>query len=135
MAVSNMKTKGQASATDVSIGRRLKLRRSILGISQTELGDLLDLTFQQIQKYEKGKNRISAARLYEISKILDVPLDYFYEDFSIDDGKAVLKNENCMGFHIEEAEAIRILKSYCSISDEKMRKAVLDFMRELGKRE
>ena len=75
----NIKTKGKPCETDVHVGHRLRLRRSFLGLSQEKLADALELTFQQVQKYERGVNRISAGRLWEMSKILDVPVSYFYE--------------------------------------------------------
>src|ERR1700761_6201472 len=71
--------KKQASPIDVQVGNRVRLRRMLIGMSQEKLGEMLGLTFQQIQKYEKGVNRIGAGRLFEVSRILDVPIDYFYE--------------------------------------------------------
>lgn len=65
---------------DVLVGSRLKLRRTMVGMTQEKLGDQLGVTFQQIQKYEKGANRIGASRLQEISRILEVPVAYFFED-------------------------------------------------------
>ena len=66
--------------TDAHVGARLKLRRTLLGISQTELGNLLGLTFQQIQKYEKGQNRLTAGRLMEVARLMGVSVQYFFED-------------------------------------------------------
>ncbi len=74
------KPRPRANAIDGHVGGRVRTRRTLLGLSQEKLGDALGLTFQQVQKYEKGSNRISASRLYQISKILDVPVSYFYED-------------------------------------------------------
>lgn len=68
-----------ADEVDAHVGRRLRRRRSALGISQEQLGAALGLTFQQVQKYEKGQNRISAGRLYRIAGILSVPVQYFYD--------------------------------------------------------
>jgi transcriptional regulator with XRE-family HTH domain len=65
---------------DVHVGRRLRLRRTLLGMSQERLGELLGLTFQQIQKYERGVNRIGSSRLYEIGQILDIPVSFFFDD-------------------------------------------------------
>ncbi len=72
----------RATAVDAHVGNRVRTRRTLLGLSQTHLGDALGITFQQVQKYEKGSNRIGASRLYDLSKVLDVPLEYFYEDMS-----------------------------------------------------
>ena len=65
---------------DVHVGARLRARRTLLGMSQTTLGDAIGLTFQQLQKYESGSNRISASRLYELSKLLDVDIGYFFDE-------------------------------------------------------
>src|ERR1051325_4708248 len=65
---------------DVRVGARLRLRRNMLGLSQEKLGEAIGLTFQQVQKYERGANRIGASRLYELSRILDVPVSFFFDD-------------------------------------------------------
>ena len=71
--------KKQANPIDAQVGNRVRIRRMLIGMSQEKLGDLLGLTFQQVQKYEKGVNRIGAGRLFEVSRILGVPIDFFYE--------------------------------------------------------
>ena len=65
---------------DVHVGSRMRQRRTLLGMSQTKLGNAVGLTFQQIQKYERGSNRIGSSRLFEFSKVLDVPVSHFFED-------------------------------------------------------
>jgi transcriptional regulator with XRE-family HTH domain len=65
---------------DVQVGSRVRLRRNMLGFSQERLGDALGLTFQQVQKYERGANRVSASRLYQLSRVLDVPVRFFYDE-------------------------------------------------------
>src|SRR5689334_10445665 len=65
---------------DVRVGARVRLRRQMLGLSQEKLGEAIGLTFQQVQKYERGANRIGASRLYELSRILDVPVSFFFDD-------------------------------------------------------
>ena len=71
--------KKQANPIDIQVGNRVRIRRMLIGMSQEKLGDLLGLTFQQVQKYEKGVNRIGAGRLFEVARILNVPIDFFYE--------------------------------------------------------
>src|SRR5580765_9106031 len=71
--------KKQANPIDIQVGNRVRIRRMLIGMSQARLGDLLGLTFQQVQKYEKGVNRIGAGRLFEVARILNVPVDFFYE--------------------------------------------------------
>jgi transcriptional regulator with XRE-family HTH domain len=70
------------NAIDMHVGKRVRLRRTLLGLSQEQLGADLNITFQQVQKYERGTNRISALRLWDISQILDVPINYFFDDMS-----------------------------------------------------
>ena len=65
---------------DIHVGKRLRLRRTLLGMSQERLGELLGLTFQQVQKYERGVNRIGSSRLFELGQILDVPIAFFFDD-------------------------------------------------------
>ncbi len=70
------------SPIDAHVGARVRLRRTLFGMTQTDLGDELGLTFQQVQKYEKGTNRISSSRLYELSRVFDVPVEHFFENMS-----------------------------------------------------
>ena len=70
------------NAIDMHVGKRLRLRRTLLGMSQEQLGVELNVTFQQVQKYERAANRISASRLWDMSQILDVPISYFFDDMS-----------------------------------------------------
>src|SRR5438067_2315741 len=71
---------GHPSPIDVRVGSRIRLRRSLLGMSQERLGDALGLTFQQVQKYECGMNRVSASRLFNLSRVLDVTISFFFDD-------------------------------------------------------
>ena len=71
---------GEPNPIDIHVGNRIRMRRNILGWSQEKLGDLLGLTFQQIQKYEKGLNRVSASRLWDFSVVMDTPISFFYDD-------------------------------------------------------
>ena len=74
---------------DTHVGSRVRLRRMLLGMSQERLGESMGLTFQQVQKYEKGVNRIGASRLFQISRILDVPIQFFFEEAPHIDGSGV----------------------------------------------
>ena len=77
-----MASKGFPNPIDVHVGRKLQLRRTLLGLSQERLGNLIGLTFQQIQKYESGANRVSSSRLYDIARVLDIGMTYFFEGIS-----------------------------------------------------
>jgi len=71
---------GSANPIDIHVGARMRLRRTLLGMSQEKLGEAIGLTFQQVQKYERGANRIGASRLYDLSRVLDVPVSFFFDD-------------------------------------------------------
>ncbi len=73
---------GKPNPIDIHVGSRVKLRRTLLGMSQEKLGEAIGLTFQQVQKYERGANRIGASRLFELSKVLDVPVSFFFDDMA-----------------------------------------------------
>src|SRR6201987_4799157 len=75
-----MASKGYPNPIDVHVGSRIRLRRTLLGLSQEKLGEAIGLTFQQVQKYERGANRVGSSRLFDLSRVLDVPIAYFFED-------------------------------------------------------
>lgn len=75
-----VKSASAAGPVDALVGARIRLRRTLLGMSQEKLGAALGLTFQQVQKYERGANKVGASRLYEMSKVLDVPIGFFFDD-------------------------------------------------------
>jgi transcriptional regulator with XRE-family HTH domain len=112
------------------IGERLRLRRTMVGISQKYLANLLGVTFQQIQKYEKGINRIDSARLYRISKILLVSVDYFFDGIEHDEevrlGGEVFKFE-----HLNK-EVARLVKNFIRITCSKKRKAVVSVVKTMN---
>ena len=72
----------RTSPVDIHVGGRIRLRRTLLGMSQERLGESLGLTFQQVQKYERGANRVSASRLYDLGRVLSVPIQFFYDDMT-----------------------------------------------------
>ncbi|GBR00829.1 helix-turn-helix domain-containing protein [Asaia lannensis] len=81
-----VKSASAAGPVDALVGARIRLRRTLLGMSQEKLGAALGLTFQQVQKYERGANKVGASRLYEMSKVLDVPIGFFFDDL-VSDGR------------------------------------------------
>ncbi len=78
--VAGSEREGRPSPIDVHVGSRIRLRRTLLGMSQERLGEALGLTFQQVQKYERGVNRVGASRLFDLSRVLDVPISFFFDD-------------------------------------------------------
>ncbi len=128
--------KKQANPIDAQVGNRVRIRRMLIGMSQEKLGDLLGLTFQQVQKYEKGVNRIGAGRLYEISRILGVPIDFFYESVA-GTGEGFAESENAppvMEF-VSSGEGLQLSLAFMKIKDPKVRKRVLDLVKSLANEE
>jgi transcriptional regulator with XRE-family HTH domain len=128
--------KKQANPVDPQIGNRVKLRRMLIGMSQERLGELLGLTFQQVQKYEKGVNRIGGGRLWDISRILGVKIDYFYEDVSANATGPRGFSENDASSPVMEflstGEGLQLSVSFMRIKDAKVRKRVLDLVKSLS---
>jgi len=134
----------QAHPVDVHVGGRVRLRRVFLGYSQEKLANALGLTFQQIQKYERGANRISASKLYELSRILSVPVTYFFEGVEADGdagGAAGQESGASGGSNIHSSdpdftnqrETLQLISSYYRIPDAKVRSEVLSLLKTLGR--
>jgi transcriptional regulator with XRE-family HTH domain len=124
----------KANPIDGQVGNRVRIRRMLIGMSQEKLGDLLGLTFQQVQKYEKGINRIGAGRLFEIARILDVPIDFFYDGVgTLSDGLGEVRAP-VMEF-VSSAEGLQLSLAFMKIRDPKVRKRVLDLVKSLGEEE
>jgi transcriptional regulator with XRE-family HTH domain len=126
--------KKQANPIDAQVGNRVRLRRMLIGMSQERLGELLGLTFQQVQKYEKGVNRIGAGRLFEVARILGVPIDYFYEGVAPQPGGGFAENEASppvMEF-VSSGEGLQLSLAFMKIKDAKLRKRVLDLVKQMA---
>lgn len=133
----------QAHPVDVHVGGRVRLRRVFLGYSQEKLANALGLTFQQIQKYERGANRISASKLYELSRILSVPVTYFFEGVESegDSGSGSGQEAGAAASTIHSSdpdftnqrETLQLISSYYRIPDAKVRAEVLSLLKTLGR--
>jgi transcriptional regulator with XRE-family HTH domain len=125
---------------DAHVGSRVRLRRMLLGMSQERLGESMGLTFQQVQKYEKGVNRIGASRLFQIAKILDVPVQFFFEEaphVGIDGGATArgMAESDSEAFILEflnSREGLELNRAFVKIADPKVRKSVVDLVRALS---
>jgi len=127
--------KKQANPIDIQVGNRVRIRRMLIGMSQERLGDLLGLTFQQVQKYEKGVNRIGAGRLFEVSRILNVPIDFFYEGVNAaQPGAGEPEGAPVMEF-VSSGEGLQLSLAFMKIKDSKVRKRVLDLVKSLAEEE
>lgn len=130
--------KKTANPIDGQVGNRVRLRRMLIGMSQERLGELLGLTFQQVQKYEKGVNRIGAGRLFEVSRILGVPIDYFYEGVEQNLAGGFSENEASSPPVIEfvsSGEGLQLSLAFMKIKDPKLRKRVLELVKQMAEDE
>ncbi|OLP59127.1 transcriptional regulator [Xaviernesmea oryzae] len=123
------------NAIDVYVGSRLKARRVLLGMSQTVLGERLGITFQQIQKYEKGVNRMGASRLQAASEILGVPVSYFFEE-SEPTGRGVPDSElAAVTDFLATREGLALNRAFSSIRDVNVRKGLVALMKSIAEAE
>ena len=129
--------RGRANAIDAHVGGRVRIRRILLGLSQEKLAGLIGLTFQQVQKYEKGANRISAGRLFQIGRVLDVPVAYFFDEMPEAIGVAMpgmmpditsAADQNDSD-PLTRRETLTLVRAYYLISDERLRNCIRDFVK------
>jgi transcriptional regulator with XRE-family HTH domain len=128
------------SPIDVHVGSRVRLRRTLLGMSQEKLGEALGLTFQQVQKYERGVNRIGASRLFDLSRVLDVPIGFFFDDMPPEMGGHQGRRfggfqETQDGFEddtLHRRETLELVRAYYRITDPSVRKRVFDLIKTLS---
>ncbi len=131
---------GIPSPIDVHVGARLRQRRTLLGMNQTDLGDALGLTFQQVQKYERGTNRISASRLFYLCGVLDVPVEFFFDDMPTavaasspaQSGGKAKKPPSYKPDPMAKRETLELVRAYYKITDPEIRKRLFEMTKTLG---
>ena len=125
------------NSVDVHVGSRVRLRRTLLGMSQQKLGNALGLTFQQVQKYERGTNRIGSSRLYVLSRILDVPVSFFFDDMAQEiavgqpgfaEAAQVLFDQD----NLAKRETLELVRAYYKVKDALVRKRSFDLVKAIG---
>jgi transcriptional regulator with XRE-family HTH domain len=132
-----MAEKKKPNPIDIHVGSRVRLRRTMLGMSQEKLGENLGITFQQIQKYEKGTNRVGASRLQQIARVLSTPVSFFFEDAPGQSGP------NAQGFaegdatnfvvdFLSSAEGLQLNRAFVKIKDHKVRRKIIEMVRALS---
>jgi len=121
---------------DVHVGSRVRLRRMMQDMSQEKLGKQLGITFQQVQKYEKGTNRIGASRLYHIANILSVPVGFFYDDApgsaELESGFGESRSETYVTDFISSPEGLALNRAFVRVKDPKIRRRIVDLVKSLG---
>jgi len=132
---------GRPNPVDIHVGARVRLRRTLLGMSQEKLGEAIGLTFQQIQKYERGANRIGSSRLYDLSRVLDVPVSFFFEDMpdivaasspAQIRGLAEAPMEYSGADPMAKRETLELVRAYYRIRDPQVRKRLFEMAKTLG---
>ncbi len=132
---------GVPNPVDIHVGGRVRLRRTLLGMSQERLGDAVGLTFQQIQKYERGANRIGASRLFELTQILDVPVSFFFDDMAEElktsEGRMARGLRDRGQSPIEpdpmaKRETLELVRAYYRITDPRVRKRVFELTKSVA---
>ncbi len=131
---------GKPSPVDVHVGARVRLRRTLLGMTQTKLGDAIGLTFQQVQKYERGTNRVSSSRLFDLARVLDVPVEFFFEDMPAEvamssPGQGRRKAKELPSYELDpmaKRETLEFVRAYYKISDARVRKRLFEMTKTLG---
>ncbi len=132
-----IENKKKPNPIDIHVGSRIRLRRTMLGMSQEKLGESLGITFQQIQKYEKGTNRVGASRLQNISSILNVPVSFFFEDAPGDNGVGAggsddSSSPNYVVDFLSSSEGLQLNRAFVKISDPKVRRRIVDLVKALA---
>ncbi len=135
---------GGPNPVDIHVGSRVRLRRTLLGLSQEKLGEAIGLTFQQIQKYERGANRIGCSRLFDLSRVLDVPVEYFFDDMPEEAAASSparrvggWSDQDQAEFEYErdpmaKRETLELVRAYYKITDENVRKQLFELTKALG---
>jgi transcriptional regulator with XRE-family HTH domain len=132
------------SPIDVHVGSRIRLRRTLLGMSQERLGEALGLTFQQVQKYERGVNRVGASRLFDLSRVLDVPISFFFDDMpdALSSAYGAQGHRRMVGLSepqegfaddtLNRRETLELVRAYYRITDPSVRKRVFELIKSMG---
>ena len=132
---------GVPNPVDIHVGGRVRQRRTLLGLSQEKLGDAVGLTFQQIQKYERGANRIGASRLFQLSRILDVPISFFFEDIPANlrtaEGQVTIglrerEQKTLESDPLARRETLELGRAYYRIYNPKVRKRLFELTKSLA---
>lgn len=137
---------GHPNLIDVHVGARVRLRRTLLGMSQEKLGQAIGLTFQQVQKYERGTNRIGASRLHELAQVLDVPVAFFFADLDLPNGTslgsdAAVKPPKGLSDPAEvfygnepimRRETLELVRAYLRITDPQLRRRVFELAKAIA---
>lgn len=131
---------GAPNPVDIHVGARVRLRRTLLGMSQEKLGEAIGLTFQQVQKYERGANRVGASRLYDLSRVLEVPVSFFFDDMpdeisskSVHERREMSESPDPFDNDpMNRRETLELVRAYYRITDPNQRKKIFELVKSMG---
>ena len=139
-----MASKGFPNPIDVHVGQRVRQRRTLLGMSQEKLAEAIGLTFQQVQKYERGANRVGSSRLFDLARVLDVPISYFFEDMEANVAakspsrlmgvsEAKLQPYSAEPDPLAKRETLELVRAYYKIGEPRVRKRIFELTKALAR--
>lgn len=121
--------KGQIDPVDAHVGARLRLRRALVGLSQEQLGSAVGISFQQVQKYERGMNRMAASRLYQFANLLYIPVSYFFDEM---DGRDKQTELSIKEDKFYSRETLTLIRAYYAVPDKKQREKIVSLIKSMA---
>ena len=130
MSVAAKRSRAQANTVDTYVGQRIRDKRNERGMSQTEVANALGVTFQQVQKYERGTNRVGASRLFDLSRILSVPIQYFFE--GLNNQSTPIEKEDDNVIHLMKPDTVELVEAYYKVENLQVRRQILSTIRSIS---
>ena len=130
MSVAAKRSRAQANTVDTYVGQRIRDKRNERGMSQTEVANALGVTFQQVQKYERGTNRVGASRLFDLSRILSVPIQYFFA--GLNNQSTPIEKEDDNVIHLMKPDTVELVEAYYKVENLQVRRQILSTIRSIS---
>ena len=130
MSVAAKRSQAQANTVDTHVGQRIRDKRNERGMSQTEVANALGVTFQQVQKYERGTNRVGASRLFDLSRILSVPVQYFFA--GLNNQSTPIEKEGDNVIHRMKPDTVELVEAYSKVENPQVRRLILSTIRSIS---
>lgn len=130
MSVAAKRSLAQANTVDTYVGQRIRDKRNERGMSQTEVANAIGVTFQQVQKYERGTNRVGASRLFDLSRILSVPIQYFFA--GLNNQSTPIEKEDDNVIHLMKPDTVELVEAYYKVENLQVRRQILSTIRSIS---
>ena len=130
MSVAAKRSLAQANTVDTYVGQRIRDKRNERGMSQTEVANAIGVTFQQVQKYERGTNRVGASRLFDLSRILSVPIQYFFA--GLNNQSTPIEKEDDNVIHLMKPDTVELIEAYYKVENLQVRRQILSTIRSIS---